>query len=172
MTDQPPPGAHIDGGIRVRRAAPNDLSGIVAVWSAAWRDGHVGHVPDELLAARDPSYFTAQAAQRLDTIWVAVDPDDRIAGVLIIAADELFQLAVADHARRAGVGAALLATAERVILADHDTAWLAVAPGNTRAREFYTRRGWIDDGPMTYSAPAAAGRVAVPVHRYVKRRAR
>ena len=47
---------------------------------------------------------------------------DRIAGVVIISGDELFQL--------------------------------AVAPGNTRARGFYERRGWVDDGPMTYAAPS------------------
>lgn len=171
MTDRQPDGTHVDGEIRVRRAGRDDLATIVEVWSAAWRDGHVGHVPDELLAARDTAYFTAQAAHRLASTWVAVDRANRIAGVVIIAGDELFQIAVAEHARRAGAGAALLTTAERVIHADHDTAWLAAVPGNTRAREFYERRGWIDSGPMTYSAIAAAGPVAVPVHRYVKSRA-
>ena len=170
MTDQLPAEAPSDGAIRLRPATPQDLPAIVEVWSAAWRDGHVGHVPDELLAVRDSAYFTAQATQRLGTTWVAIDGAGRIAGVVIIAGDELFQLAVADHARRSGVGAALLTTAESVILADHATAWLAVAPGNTRARTFYERRGWLDDGPTIYSAPAAAGKVAVPVHRYVKDR--
>jgi ribosomal protein S18 acetylase RimI-like enzyme len=170
VTDQQPTGAPGDGAIRLRPATTQDLPTIVEVWAAAWRDGHVGHVPDELLAARDTAYFTAQAARRLETTWVAIDRTDRIAGVVIIAGDELFQLAVADHARRTGVGAALLTTAERAIHADHASAWLAVAPGNTRARKFYERRGWIDDGPTTYSAPAATGQVAVPVHRYVKDR--
>lgn len=170
MTDQQPTGTPGDGAIRLRPATRQDLPTIVELWSAAWRDGHVGHVPDELLAARDTAYFAAQARRRVGTTWVAIDGADRTAGVVIIADDELFQLAVADHARRTGVGAALLATAESVIHADHATAWLAVAPGNTRARKFYERRGWLDDGPTIYSAPAAAGQVAVPVHRYVKDR--
>ena len=43
-------------------------------------------------------------------------------------------------------------------------AWLAVVPGNTRARAVYARNGWRDTGGMTYDAPTRSGRtVPVPV---------
>lgn len=59
--------------------------------------------------------------------------------------------------------------AERLVGAGgHDRAWLAVATGNGRARRFYERQGWVDEGPFDYPAAAADGPVAVPCHRYVK----
>ncbi|WP_372509050.1 GNAT family N-acetyltransferase [Actinomadura madurae] len=70
--------------------------------------------------------------------------------------------------RRGRVGGALLRAAEERFSGRHSEAWLAVVPGNTRARRFYEFHGWRDTGPMTYSAPTATGRVDVPVHRYVK----
>jgi hypothetical protein len=46
------------------------------------------------------------------------------------------------------------------------TAWLAVVAGNTRARSFYARLGWLDQDPFAYQAQTATGTVAVPAHRY------
>lgn len=50
----------------------------------------------------------------------------------------------------------------------HRRAWLAVVPGNTRARKFYARNGWSDEGPFSHLAPGPHGLVTVPAHRYVK----
>lgn len=156
-------------GVVVRDATAADVVTTARVWGAAWLDGHRGQVPDALLAARGPEYFTDKAAAMTDSTLLAIEPDGGIAGVAIIAGDELFQLAVDRTVRGRGVGAALLHTVERrVAAASYDRAWLAVVPGNTRARDFYERHGWRDDGPMTYAAPAAAGRVHVAVRRYVK----
>jgi hypothetical protein len=41
----------------------------------------------------------------------------------------------------------------------------ALVAGNTRARRFYTRLGWLDRGPFTYQAQTATGTVPVPAHR-------
>lgn len=156
--------------VRIRPAAAADVPVAAEVWRAAWYDGHRGHVPDALLAARDAEYFHTRAAALAGGMLLAVDDDDRIAGLVLVKDDEVFQLAVDRTARRGGVGALLLAAAETRIAADgHDLAWLAVVPGNTTARAFYERHGWTDDGPLTYAAPAATGTpVPVPVHRYVK----
>jgi ribosomal protein S18 acetylase RimI-like enzyme len=63
-----------------------------------------------------------------------------------------------------------LTEAERLVAANgHDRAWLAVAPGNARARRFYERSGWIDNGLFDYPAATADGPMPVPCHRYVKR---
>ena len=74
----------------------------------------------------------------------------------------------ADH-RGTGVAAALLAEAERLVAAGgHERAWLAVAVGNARARRFYEKNGWIDEGVFDYPAATADRPTPVPCHRYVK----
>ena len=52
--------------------------------------------------------------------------------------------------------------AERQVAANgHDTAWLAVVPGNARARAFYEKAGWPDEGPFDYAAEGEQP-IAVP----------
>jgi hypothetical protein len=45
-------------------------------------------------------------------------------------------------------------------------AWLAVATGNARARRFYERQGWVDEGRFDYPAQSDAGPIPVDCHRY------
>ena len=152
----------------VRRARAEESEAVARMWHDAWHDGHDGHVPEELLPHRDPAYFARQARALADSTLVAVDEDGEVLGMVIVHADEVVQLAVAASARRRGVGGALLAAAEARIAQEHPTAWLAVVPGNTRARRFYEGLGWRDEGPETYPAPAAPEPVPVLVHRYTK----
>jgi GNAT superfamily N-acetyltransferase len=68
------------------------------------------------------------------------------------------------------VAAALLAEAERLVgVGGHERAWLAVVAGNSRARRFYERNGWTDEGPFDHAAEGPDGPIHVPAHRYVKR---
>ncbi|MEV1176540.1 hypothetical protein AB0J09_49965, partial [Nonomuraea sp. NPDC049784] len=58
---------------------------------------------------------------------------------------------------------------ERLVAANgHQRAWLAVVAGNARARRFYERNGWVDEGLFDHLAPNETGPVVVPAHRYVK----
>jgi ribosomal protein S18 acetylase RimI-like enzyme len=153
----------------IRPAAEPDLGAIVRVWQAAWFDGHRGHVPDALLAARQPDYFVAQAERRVGSTLVAIGDDGEIVGVAIIDGAELWQLGIADTARGTGVARSVLTAVERRIGVEHPQAWLAVVPGNTRARAFYAKCGWRDLGPSTYDALTLTGdTVPVPIHRYAK----
>jgi len=156
--------------VTLRPAQHADLTDVAVVWRAAWHDGHRGHVPEELLPARDAAYFTRRSRDLVDHITVAVDGEDLL-GVLIVHDDELMQLMVGAAARGRGVGGLLLDEAERqVAAAGHDEIWLAVVPGNLTARRFYEARGWRDSGTMTYSAVTLSGEtVPVPCRRYVKR---
>lgn len=62
-----------------------------------------------------------------------------------------------------------MAEAERQVKANgHGRAWLAVVAGNARARAFYERTGWYDEGPFDYAAAGEDGPIAVPSHRYTK----
>ena len=71
-------------------------------------------------------------------------------------------LVVDDHA------AARASMSDVLRQAGHRQAWLSVVAGNARARRFYERSGWIDDGPFEYLADGPVGPIAVAAHRYVK----
>jgi GNAT superfamily N-acetyltransferase len=155
--------------VTLRPAQSEDAPPVAEVWQTAWHDGHRGHVPDALIEARDPAYFSRRALELVEHVTVAV-ADGELLGVLIMKDDELQQLMVTAAARGRGVGALLLAEAERqVAVAGHGEIWLAVVPGNTTARRFYESHGWVDRGEESYDAVTlAGGTVAVPVRRYVK----
>jgi ribosomal protein S18 acetylase RimI-like enzyme len=153
----------------LRPATADDAPAIARIWYFGWRDGHLGHVADELVALRTRESFDQRAAARVaDTVVATVD--GAVAGFIMVVGDEVEQVYVAGEHRGTGLAAALLTEAERLVAANgHDRAWLAVAPGNARARRFYQRRGWIDEGLFDYPAATADGPMPVPCRRYVKR---
>jgi ribosomal protein S18 acetylase RimI-like enzyme len=157
--------------MRIRPAVAADIPEIARVWRAGWLDGHVGNVPDEVVAARDEAHFLRTSEELVDTTLLAVDDDDTVLGVVLITDEELGQLAVAAEARGKGIGQALVTAAEELIAVDHDRAELGVAPGNTTARRLYERCGWTDLGDVTMPArPDELGGLPVPVvlRHYVK----
>jgi GNAT superfamily N-acetyltransferase len=150
--------------VELRPATPDDAAAIAAIWSAGWRDGHLGNVPDELVAVRTPESFADRAPRRIADTTVAV-LDGRVVGFTMVQGDEVDQVYVAPTARGTGAAAALLRDAERrIATAGHAEAWLAVVPGNARARRFYEREGWRDAGRFTLDASG----VPTPCHRYVR----
>ncbi len=163
--------------MRLRSAEIADCAAIATTWHDGWRDGHIGHVPDELVPERTPESFLSRTSTRIAepgdaTTIVAeieIDGEPAVAGFIMIVDDELEQIYVgADH-RGSGLADVLLAEAERSIgAAGFETAWLAVVAGNARARAFYEKRGWADDGDLAYMAATADGEFLVPSRRYVK----
>ena len=144
---------------------------VADIWHAGWRESHLGRVPDELVAVRTPESFVTRAVQHVgagDTIVALVNGS--VAGFVMVVGDEVEQVYVAPQHRGSGVAAALLAAAEeRVRTGGHERAWLAVVADNTRARRFYERAGWTDEGPFEHRAPGPAGPITVPARRYTKR---
>lgn len=152
----------------LRPSTVDDGPAVADLWYHGWRDGHLAHVPAELVAIRTAASFRERAADRVagDSTIVAT-VDGVVAGFVMVVGDEVEQVYVGAAHRGSGVAAALLAAAEERVAANgHDQAWLAVVAGNARARRFYERQGWTDDGAFDYRAP---GGVVVPSHRYVKR---
>jgi len=141
---------------------------VAAIWYAGWQDGHLGHVPEELVAIRTKESFWTRAAQRVaDTTVLVVD--DEIAGFVMVVGAEVEQVYVASSHRGSGVARTLLTEAERQVqAAGHQEAWLAVATGNARARRFYERSGWTDGGAFDYPASVERGTLPIPCHRYLK----
>jgi GNAT superfamily N-acetyltransferase len=155
-------------GVTVRPAEPSDASVVAEIWRSGWPDGHLGNVPEKLVELRTPEDFDRRAAEAIGRTTLAVVGDD-VAGFVMVSGDEVEQVYVSARHRGSGVAGVLLAEAERQVRAGgHDTAWLAVVAGNARARRFYERSGWVDDGTFDYPAPHVDGPIPVPCHRYVK----
>jgi GNAT superfamily N-acetyltransferase len=150
----------------LRPARPEDAPAVAEIWHHGWRDGHLGNVPDALTAVRTPGSFRVRAGERVaDTVVAEVDGE--VAGFIMVDGDEVEQVYVSAEHRGRGVAGVLLAEAERLVAAaGHERAWLAVVPGNARARRFYERSGWADDGLFDRYV---GGTIPVPCHRYVKR---
>ena len=155
-----------ESSVSLRPATPGDTAAIARVWHQGWLDGHVGHVPEELVQHRGFDQFVTRAADRVPFTWVA-EIDGAVVGFVTLKDDELEQIFVVRSARGSGVAAALLERGESELrAAGHRTAWLAVVTGNARARAFYERRGWRDAGGFLYYAETAAGPLPVPSQRY------
>lgn len=154
--------------VTIRGARPDDAAEIAEIWYRGWCDGHLGHVSEQLVAIRTPESFRTRAADRIaDTTVAAVG--GAVAGFIMVVDDEVAQVYVSAAHRGTGVSDALMQEAERLVRGNgHTRAWLAVVAGNARARRFYERRGWSDDGPFDYAAYSERGGISVPSRRYVK----
>lgn len=152
----------------LRPAVAGDVERVAEIWSTGWREVHLDAVPDALVAARSPGSFAERAAGRIADTTVVEDAG-LVVGFVMALDDEVDQLYVARTHRGAGSAGRLLAAAERMIRErGHGSAWLAVVPTNTRARRFYERQGWRDDGWFEHAAPGPDGPITVPCHRYTK----
>jgi GNAT superfamily N-acetyltransferase len=154
--------------VSIRPAGPADADVVAAIWYAGWGDGHLGHVPDELVAVRTKESFWTRAAEQVADTTVAVVRDE-VAGFVMVVGDEVEQVYVSGDHRGSGLAGVLLTEAERQVKANgYAEAWLAVATGNARARRFYERSGWTDAGAFDYPATTDSGPIPVPCHRYTK----
>jgi GNAT superfamily N-acetyltransferase len=154
--------------VMLRRGSQEDARDIAEIWHLGWRDAHLGCVPQELVDARTEDSFRARAVARAGEATVAV-VDGAIAGFIIVVDDEAEQVYVSAPHRGTGVAGVLISEAEQQVRANgYSKAWLAVVAGNGRARAFYERSGWRDEGPFVYAAAAENGPIEVPCHRYTK----
>ena len=116
--------------LEIRAARTEDAEAVAEIWEHGWRDGHLGNVPDELVALRTPESFATRAAERVGDTTVAT-VDGAVAGFVMVVGDEVEQVYVSADHRGSGVASTLLAEAERLVATGgHPKAWLAVAPGS------------------------------------------
>jgi ribosomal protein S18 acetylase RimI-like enzyme len=154
--------------VTLRPARAEDAGDIADIWHRGWQDGHLGLVPRELVDVRTEASFRTRASERISDTTVAT-VDGAVAGFVMVVDDEVEQVYVGAAYRGTGVANVLIGEAERQVRANgHKKAWLAVVAGNARARAFYQRAGWIDEGPFDYPAAAEDGTIAVPCRRYTK----
>ena len=125
-------------------------------------------MPRELADVRTEASFRTRASERTSDTTVAT-VDGAVVGFVMAVDDEVEQVYVAAAYRGTGVAKILIGEAERKFDANgHRKAWLAVVAGNARARAFYERTGWVDEGPFDYAAAAEDKTIAVPCRRYTK----
>ena len=154
--------------VELRPARNEDAEAIADIWHRGWQDGHLGYVPQELVNVRTEESFSTRAAERIADTTVAT-VDGVVVGFVMVVDDEVEQVYVASTARGTGVADALMREAEgQVAGSGHPKAWLAVGAGNARARAFYERAGWVDEGGFDYEAFVESGTITVPCRRYTK----
>ena len=173
--------------VTVRPAQLADAEALAAVHVAAWQGAYRGLMPDDYLDQMDVARWTdgwrrmltEHAAPLVGLVgdevqgFVGVGPlrdpvevaaPDEDPGLVV---GELYAINVHPRAWGRGVGPALLAAGEaelrRLGFAE---AVLWVLPANARARRFYERSGWADDG---VDRRAEVNGVTVPERRYTKR---
>ena len=59
------------GQIALRPATDADAPAVAVIWHRGWRDGHEGHVPNELVSARTEASFHVRAFQWVGDTTVA-----------------------------------------------------------------------------------------------------
>lgn len=153
-----------------RPATADDMAAVADLWHEGWHSGHAGHVPDGLTAARTLQAFHERTPSRVADTTVAVSDAGEVLGFVMVVGDEVEQVFVAPAARGTGLAPVLLEVAERQVAAGgHASAWLAVVAGNARARRFYEKHGWVDEGDLPYEVVAGGVTYVSPCRRYVKR---
>ena len=152
----------------LRAATPDDVPAIGRIWHAAWHDGHDGRVPEAVHALRTARSFHERAVALVPDSVVA-ERDGSVVGFAATGGDEVAELFVAREARGTEVARLLLRAAEQAVRrAGHRTACLGVVTGNVRARRFYEREGWRDEGDVDNPVDGPEGPIAVPCRLYVK----
>lgn len=132
----------------VRAATAGDLAQVAAIERTAFSDPWAPIAFERLL--HDPRVF----------FLVAVSPDDRVLGYVVawfvLDEGEIGNLAVADAARRRGVGRSLLdAALEGARARGVATVYLEVRDSNAAARALYATRGFevVARRPRYYRRP-------------------
>jgi ribosomal protein S18 acetylase RimI-like enzyme len=152
----------------LRPARADDAETIAEIWRQGWRDGHLGHVPQELVDIRTEASFATRSLERIPDATVAT-VDGAVVGFIMVVDDEVEQIYVSPAHFGKGVAGALMTEAESQVAASgHDVAWLAVAIGNTRARAFYEKTGWVNVGDLPYEVEALGEKFISPCRRYEK----
>ncbi len=169
-------------GVVVRAAVPQDAPALAGVHVAAWRAAYRGIMPDDYLAGldlerwtqgwdrvltegRDPHLQVAELAGLL-VGFTGVGPERALEPGDPPGRGELHHINVHPDAWGTGAGPALLRAAEdRLRALGFRDAVLWVVPGNARARRFYERAGWTDEGS---EKTAELNGVRIDERRYVR----
>lgn len=92
---------------------------------------------------------TRDALTQNDLRSFVAEDGGEVVGVLTVGADELYAIYVHPDHWGGGAGQALLERAHAALAETCDEAVLTCLVGNTRARRFYERNGWVPGEQLT-----------------------
>jgi len=170
------------GGIVLRPAVADDAAALADVHVRAWQAAYPGLMPQDFLDGLDVGARTEGWRRAIDeradgsTVLVATvggapagfvgfgaARDDDAEGIGEVVAINIDPLRWGG-----GIGSALLVAAhEGLAAAGYASAILWVVPGNARARRFYERHGWVDDGAERVIT-IGRERIELPEMRYAR----
>jgi ribosomal protein S18 acetylase RimI-like enzyme len=147
-------------GTRIRRATPDDLAQVAAVFLACWRDSYRDVLPARLLERYDEAGAAALWSGPItdprddETVLVAEIAGRGVLGVTRFGPDpdspelgHVFSLYVSPAAQGLGLGGQLLRAATvSLVELGHSAATLWVFAANERSIGFYAHEGWLPDG--------------------------
>ncbi|WP_235190850.1 GNAT family N-acetyltransferase [Amycolatopsis rifamycinica] len=114
---------------------------------ASWRAAYAGLLPEDFLARLSAEERAASWERRLREgagQVLVVSEDDVVVGFVAFGPSQLYALYLLPECWGRGLGRALH---DRVVAAmSGDSAVLWVLATNERAKAFYVRQGWVDDG--------------------------
>ena len=141
--------------LEVRRATPDDLSGVLGVFLGCWRESYQGILPErsisEMTDERAEALWRRVLADPVGVVLVAVR-EGEIVGITRYALGEdgegaVHSLYVSPRAHGGGIGRQLLTAAVDAMAAaglTHARLW--VFASNTPSIGFYEKQGWVADG--------------------------
>lgn len=141
----------------VRRATTEDASRLAEVHIASWRTAYRGEFPDDFLDGLDIDARRQFFLRTISggSIVLVSEGDGVVAGFCLIGdADrqgwgEILAIYVHPDQWGEGHGHRLIGAAEDELREmGHQRALLWVLAGNSRARDFYQRQGWVRAAPM------------------------
>lgn len=149
--------------LEIRTPEVGDADALGRVHVRAWQAAYTGGLmPDEYLHSLSETDRTSMWRSSLENpprarvTRLVATVDDEVVGFALVGPSggdpeahigELYAINVDPDHWGTGAGAALIDAAMAALQASgFASAVLWVHPGNQRARSFYARRGWIDDG--------------------------
>lgn len=145
--------------LHVRPATPDDLSGVLEVFLACWRESYRGILPDSAVDAMTDEraeLLWRRVLAAVDGVVLVAERDGGIVGLTRYAATSrddgridgaVHSLYVSPRAHGGGIGGALLAQATTELQdAGAEAATLWVFAANLPSIRFYESKGWHPDG--------------------------
>jgi ribosomal protein S18 acetylase RimI-like enzyme len=155
--------------LTIRSATLSDAAAIGEVHVASWQAAYAGLIPADFLAGLSASSRAASWARLIGdgTGQVLVAENDGVVvGFAAYGDGRLYALYLLSEYWGRGLGRQLhdLVVAG-LAAAGHDSAVLWVLSTNERAKAFYVRQGWVDDG-ATQTETIDEGRVTLEERRF------
>ncbi|OXM63825.1 GNAT family N-acetyltransferase [Amycolatopsis vastitatis] len=154
--------------IAVRAATVADAPAIGEIHVASWRAAYAGLLPEEFLARLSAEARAASWARRIGDPAIpgrvlVVEDEGVVAGFAAFGPGQLYALYLLPEYWGRGLGRLLHDRVVEELSGDSAVLWVLAT--NERAKAFYVRQGWVDDGARQ-TETIDEGRVTLEEMRY------